>query len=108
MFAADTVYVVEHKLLFVSVPVVYTWPMSIAFGIICQLKSHQNNFELDKQTLINNSRPKNKSPNFSFCFRSRIVATKQNCHHLCSSKKPLQSLSQTYGKCQDLGLRHLL
>jgi hypothetical protein len=37
MFAADTVYVVEHKVLFVSVPVVYTWPMSIAFGIIWNL-----------------------------------------------------------------------
>ncbi len=49
MFAADTVYVVEHKVLFVSVPVVYTWPMSITFGITCQLKSHQNISELDKQ-----------------------------------------------------------
>jgi hypothetical protein len=34
MFAADMVYVVEQKVLFVSVPVVYTWPMSIASGII--------------------------------------------------------------------------
>jgi hypothetical protein len=49
MFAADTVNVVEHKVLFVSVPVVYTWPMSIAFGITCQLKPHQNISELDKQ-----------------------------------------------------------
>jgi hypothetical protein len=75
--AADTVYVVEHKVVFISLPVVYTWPMSIAFGIICQLKSHQNNSELDKQTLINNSRPKTNLQMFLFCFRSRIVATKQ-------------------------------
>jgi hypothetical protein len=68
MFAADTVYVVEHKVLFVSVPVGYTWPMSIAFGIICHLKSHPNNSELDKQTLINNSRPKTNLQIFLFCF----------------------------------------
>jgi hypothetical protein len=81
MFVAYTVYVVEHKVLFVSVLVVYTWPMNIAFSIICQLKSHPNNFELFKQTLINNFRSKTNLQIFIFCYRSRIVAIEQNCCH---------------------------
>jgi hypothetical protein len=32
------------------------------------LKFHQNKSELDKQTLINNSRPKTNLQNFSFLF----------------------------------------
>ncbi len=100
MFAADSVYVVEHKVLFVSVPAVYTWPMSITFGIICQLKSHQNNSELDKQTLINNSRHKKKSPNFSFfVFGIELLQQNKTATIYALEKSPCRVLPQAYGRC---------
>jgi hypothetical protein len=91
MFAADTVYVVEHKVLFVSVPVVYTWPMSIAFGIICQLKSHPNNSDLDKQTLIKNSRPKTNLQIFLFVFSLELLQQNKTATIYALEKSPCRA-----------------